>query len=108
MFQAVDYFPAYTPAYGDPIYDEEDPYFGGEKTKALWVELAKQLVPVYTTQMDVTAEGQILTTVNQGLQEGLDAEGIRDLLGKNIEDATAELKKQQIQTLKDAGVWDGD
>ncbi len=108
MFQAVDYFPAYIPAYDDPIYDEEDPYFGGEKTKALWVELAKQLTPVYTTQMDVTAEGQIFTSVNQGLQEGLDAEGIRDLLAKNIDDATKELKEQQIQTLKDAGVWNGD
>lgn len=107
MFQAVDYFPAYTPAYEDPIYDEADEYFGGEKTKTLWANIAKQLEPVYTTQMDTTAEGQIYTSVNQGLQEGLDAEGIRDLLATNIESATAELKEQQIQTLKDAGVWKG-
>ncbi|WP_130838700.1 ABC transporter substrate-binding protein [Lachnoclostridium sp. Marseille-P6806] len=105
MFAAVDYFPAYTPAYDDPIYAEEDPYFGGQKTKALWASLAEKLEPVYTTQMDTTAEGQIFTSVNQGLEEGLDAEGIRSLLASNIETAAKEIREQQIQTLKDAGVW---
>lgn len=106
MFEAVDYFPAYTPAYEDnAIYEYEDPYFGGQKTRELWAELATQLEPVYTTQMDTTAEGQIFTSVNQGLQEGKSAEEIRDLLAQNIDAATKEIKEQQIQTLKDAGVW---
>ncbi len=108
MFEAVDYFPGYIPAYDDPIYDEGDDYFGGQQTKKLWADIATKLEPVYTTQMDTTAEGQIFTSVNQGLQEGLDAEGIRDLLATNIETATTEIKQQQIQTLKDAGVWDGE
>ena len=108
MFEAVDYFPAYTPAYDDPIYEEGDDYFGGQNTKAMWAELATQLEPVYTTQMDTTAEGQIYNSVNQGLSEGLDAEGIRSLLEENIETATVEIKEQQIQTLKDVGVWDGE
>ena len=107
MFEAVDYFPGYMPAYESDIYDAGDEYFGGEQTRKLWAEIATKLEPVYTTQMDTTAEGQIFTSVNQGLQEGLDAEGIRDLLATNIETATAEIKQQQIQTLKDAGVWNG-
>lgn len=108
MFEAVDYFPAYTPAYDDTsLYSYEDPYFGGQKTRELWATLAKELTPVYTTQMDVTAEGQIFTSVNQGLQEGKSAEEIRDLFAQNVETATKELKEQQIQTLKDAGVWNG-
>ena len=107
MFEAVDYFPAYLPAYDDPLYAYEDPYFGGQKTRELWASLAENLEPVYTTQMDVTAEGQIFTSVNQGLQEGKSAEEIRDLFAQNVETATKELKEQQIQTLKDAGVWDG-
>jgi ABC-type glycerol-3-phosphate transport system substrate-binding protein len=108
MFEAVDYFPAYTPSYDNTeIYDVEDPYFGGQKTRAMWADLAKELEPVeITTMMDTTAEGQIFTTVNQGLQEGMTAEEIRSQLAKNIEDATAEQKQQQIQVLKDAGVWD--
>ncbi len=108
MFEAVDYFPAYIPAYESDIYEVGDDYFGGEQTRKLWAEIATKLEPVYTTQMDTTAEGQIFTSVNQGIQEGLDAAGIRDLLAKNIETATAEIKQQQIQTLKDAGVWNGD
>lgn len=56
--------------------------------------------------MDTTAEGCIYSSVNAGLEQGLDAEGIRDLVKSDIEKATAEVKEQQIQTLKDAGVWD--
>ena len=48
----------------------------------------------------------IYTSVNSGLEQGLDAEGIRDLVKSDIEAATAEVKEQQIQVLKDAGVWD--
>lgn len=107
MFEAVDYYPAYMPAWEDSaIYDAEDPYFGGQQTKKLWAEIAAELEPVYTTIMDTAAEGCIYSSVNAGLDQGLDAEGIRDLLAQDIENATAELREQQIQTLKDAGVWE--
>lgn len=107
IFQAVDYFPAYTPAYEDAeIYDATDDYFSGQQPKKLWAELAKELKPVNTTMMDTAAEGCIYSSVNAGLEQGLDAEGIRDLVKSDIEKATAEVKEQQIQTLKDAGVWD--
>ncbi|WMJ87147.1 extracellular solute-binding protein [Anaerocolumna sp. MB42-C2] len=107
MFQAVDYYPAYKPAWDDKtIYDAEDPYFGGEKTKALWAKIASELQPVNTTMMDTTAEGCIYSSVNAGLEQGLSAEQIRDLVASDIEKATAEVKQQQIQVLKDAGLWD--
>ena len=35
-------------------------------------------------------------------------EQIRERLGNDIEAACAERKEQQIQNLKDAGVWNGD
>lgn len=107
MLKAVDYFPAYTPAYDDAsIYDEGDPYFGGEKTKALWASMAKEIKPAFNTMMDIAAEGCIYTSVNAGLEDGLDAQGIKELLAKNIETATAEVRNQQIQVYKDAGMWD--
>ena len=56
--------------------------------------------------MDTAAEGCIYSSVKSGLDQGLDAEEIRDLFAKVIENATTELKQQQIQTLKDAGVWE--
>lgn len=107
IFQAVDYFPAYTPAYEDAsIYDATDDYFSGQQPKKLWAEIATELQPVNTTMMDSAADGCIYTSVNSGLEQGLDAEGIRDLVKSDIEAATAEVKEQQIQVLKDAGVWD--
>lgn len=107
IFQAVDYFPAYTPAYEDAsIYEATDDYFSGQQPKKLWAEIATELQPVNTTMMDSAADGCIYTSVNSGLEQGLDAEGIRDLVKSDIEAATAEVKEQQIQVLKDAGVWD--
>lgn len=107
MFTAVDYYPAYKPAWEDQaIYEIEDPYFSGQKTKVLWAEIAKGLKPVYTTMMDSAAEGCIYSSVNTGLQKGLSAEEIRALVAEDIEKTTVEIKQQQIQTLKDAGIWE--
>mgnify|MGYP007131582655 CR=1 FL=1 len=75
-------------------------------SQKLWAELAKELQPVNTTMMDSAADGCIYTSVNSGLEQGLDAEGIREKVKSDIEAATAEVKEQQIQVLKDAGVWD--
>ena len=55
--------------------------------------------------MDTTAEGCIYSTVNAGLDAGMSAQEIKAQLGKDIEAATAELKNQQIQVYKDAGMW---
>jgi multiple sugar transport system substrate-binding protein len=106
MFKAVDYFPAYKPAWDDvAIYDSPDPYFGGQKTKNVWKDIAGKLEPVYSTMMDSTGEGQLLSSVNAGLEQGLDAAGIRNLFKADFEAATTELRRQQIQVLQDAGVW---
>ncbi len=108
MFEAVDYYPAYKPAWEDAsIYEAPDAYFGNQNPtpKSIAADIAADIQPVVTTMMDTTAEGCIYSSVNAGLQQGLDAEGIRDLLKADIEAATAEVKQQQIQALKDAGVW---
>lgn len=110
MFKAVDYFPAYEPAWtaAPELYEEGDPYFGGEAPNKLAAEIAAQVPAVYNTIMDTTAEGYIYSAFNAGAEAGETPEQIRERLGKDIETACAELKLQQIQTLKDAGVWNGD
>lgn len=110
MFKAVDYFPAYEPAWtaAPELYEEGDPYFGGEAPNKLAAEIASQVPAVYNTIMDTTAEGYIYSAFNAGAEAGETAEQIRERLGNDIETACAELKLQQIQTLKDAGVWNGD
>ncbi|MBE5807431.1 MAG: extracellular solute-binding protein [Clostridiales bacterium] len=110
MFKAVDYFPAYEPAWtaAPELYEEGDPYFGGQAPNKLAAEIAGQVPAVYNTIMDTTAEGYIYSAFNAGAEAGETPEQIRERLGNDIETACAELKLQQIQVLKDAGVWDGE
>ncbi|MBQ9009110.1 MAG: extracellular solute-binding protein, partial [Clostridia bacterium] len=107
MFAAVDYFPAYEPAWSaaPELYTDGDPYFGGQAPNALAAKIAGEVPAVYNTIMDTTAEGYIYSAFNAGAEAGETAEQIRERLGKDIEVACAELKLQQIQNLKDAGVW---
>ena len=105
MFEAIDYLPAYTPAWEDPLYQEEDAYFGGQVTKAFWTSLLSGIEPKYHTIMDVSANDVLDSSVNASLHEGLEPEAIRERLISDIQQATAESMDEQIQILKDAGVW---
>ena len=110
MFKAVDYFPAYEPAWeaAPELYVDGDPYFGGQAPNSIATKIAAEVPAVYNTIMDTTAEGYTITSFDAGYNAGETAEQIRDRLGRDIEAACAELKLQQIQTLKDAGVWKGE
>jgi len=105
IFQAVDYFPAYKPAWQDPIYQYEDPYFGGQKTRALWAQIAAEIQPVYTTIMEATVVPIFYNSVNSSLAKGLGPADIKTTLRADVEAAITELRRQQIQILRDAGVW---
>ena len=108
MFAAVDYFPAYIPAWDEApeLYTAPDPYFGGQSPNAIATGIAADVPIVYNTIMDTTAEGYLYSSFNAGAEAGETPEQIRERLGKDIEAATVELKEQQIQTLKEAGVWE--
>ena len=110
MFKAVDYFPAYKPAWdaAPELYTECDDYFGGQAPNSIATKIAADVPVVYNTIMDVTAEGYLYSSFNAGAEAGETPEQIRERLGNDIEAACAELKEQQIQNLKDAGVWNGD
>ncbi|MDR1175487.1 MAG: extracellular solute-binding protein [Treponema sp.] len=106
IFKAVDYFPSYIPAWDDPIYQEPDPYFGGQKTRALWKQMAEGLDrPIYATIMDVSVEGTFSNAISTGIEQGMDAQGLKKFIAQEADTGTAELRRQQIQTLRDAGVW---
>ncbi len=40
IFKAAGIFPAYKPAWNDPIYDQPVEFFGGQRTYRLWTEVA--------------------------------------------------------------------
>jgi hypothetical protein len=70
--------------------------------KAIALDLDK---PIVTTLMDFTADSLINNTVNDGIARGLSPQGIKDLLLANIDTATAEGKRQQIDVLRSVGKW---
>ena len=104
MFEAVDYFPGYIPAWDDPMYEAEDPFFGGQKTRALWVEIAKNTQPTFASLMDSTAEGSMQTAVRTGLNENKTAEEIIADMKARIENDTRDEYETMVELMEDAGL----
>ena len=107
MFEAVDYFPALISAWDDDeVYNWEDPYFGGQRTRALWVEIAGNIRPIHSTMIDGAAEGNLVGAVNTGLAEGMNAQEIMDYVYEFINSVIREEREVNIDMLRDAGLWD--
>jgi multiple sugar transport system substrate-binding protein len=105
MFKTVDYFPGYIPAWSDAMYNEGDPYFGGQKARALWVSIAKSIKPTFSTLMDSTVDSILGTTVNTGLNEGLTSTQILEKAKAAIQEQTLEDRDNFIEIMKKAGKW---
>jgi multiple sugar transport system substrate-binding protein len=106
MFKAMGYFPAYIPAWNDPVYDGRDPYYGGQSAMAMWRQIARTMnTEVYTTIMDGAADQELGPTLNEGLERGLSPAGIKQLFRERVEASTAESRRQQIEILRSVGLW---
>jgi len=105
MFAAVDYFPGYIPSWGDKMYNEGDPFFGGQKARALWVSISKNIKPSFSTLMDNTTEATLNSTVNTGINQGLPAAEIIAKTKKAILEATIDDRDAMIEIMKAAGKW---
>lgn len=104
MFEVVDYFPGYIPAWDDPIYHAEDPFFGGQKTRELWVDIAESTYPSFSTLMDTTAENAMGNAVRSGLDEGLSADEIIENVKKSILNETLDDYERMEELMEDAGL----
>ncbi len=102
MFKAVDYFPGYKPAWSDPMYFEEDPFFAGQKVRNLWVDISKAIRPSYSTLMDDATEQTLRNAVNTGLNEGDSAGTVLAQAEKKIEEAVREDRDRYLDILKSA------
>lgn len=89
MFEAVDYYPAYTPAWDDPMYEEEDPFFAGQRTRELWARIAEGTEPTVVTPMDQETEDILMSTVGVGIEAGREPRAILDDAIEQILSATA-------------------
>lgn len=106
MFEATDYFPGYMPAWDSDLYEAEDPYFGGQKVRKLWVEIANDIEPVFSTYMDGDVESIMVTAVDTGLSEGMNADQILEFLEQEIEDKVKQDFEKQVDIMKSAGLYE--
>jgi multiple sugar transport system substrate-binding protein len=98
MFEAVDYFPAYKPAFEDPLYEAPDPFFGDQKTRALWVDIALNKIKEFvTTPMDAQAEQLFLSYVNQAIDQNLNPQETLTQAAQEIETQTSPDKEEALK-----------
>ena len=84
IFEAVDYFPAYKPSWEDDLYDLGDPFFGGQKTRALWTEIATAQGKFITTPLDAAAEAAFTAEVTTFLEQNLSVNETIDRMEESI------------------------
>jgi multiple sugar transport system substrate-binding protein len=99
MFVGVDYFPAYMPAWDNPLYQEADFYFGGQKTRELWTQVATSPGKIVTTPMDSAAEQAFKSEVARMLDQGLDPEETLTAAEQAILEQTAEDRQLVMEML---------
>jgi multiple sugar transport system substrate-binding protein len=92
IFKATGIFPAYKPAWKDPIYDQPVEFFGGQKAYRIWTDVTEKVPALSVNPNDRQAGDIIGAEVTKVKKEGKDP-------AKAIEDATAEAKKR-IRSLK--------
>jgi multiple sugar transport system substrate-binding protein len=104
--KTIGYFPSLKTAWADPMYNEPDPYYSGEKVAAFWANVAGEMTTnTFATLMDSTVSGLIVPTVDEGLAQNMTARQIKDLIKTKVESATAEQRRQQIDIFKETGFW---
>jgi multiple sugar transport system substrate-binding protein len=100
VFQAVDYFPAYKPAWKDPLYEAGDPYFAGQKTRRMWADIANTQGPFVTTALDAAAEEAFTAELAKFLDQDLPIEPTIAAMVKAVENAVKEDKAELEKILK--------
>jgi multiple sugar transport system substrate-binding protein len=80
------------------MYQEADPFFGGQNTRALWVDIAtNKIQPFITTPMDAQAEAIFMSYVNKALDQGLDPKATLDEACIEIEQQTGPDKEEALK-----------
>jgi multiple sugar transport system substrate-binding protein len=87
IYKAVDFFPALTTAWNDPIFYEPDPYFGGQKQRLLFINIAKQTPIPVVNPNDPMAESILMQHVANCLDQGIDP-------AKALKDAADEIREK--------------
>lgn len=75
IFEYSDYFPAYQATYDDPLFTQPDEYFGGQVTRTLFADVAKQ-IPVANQYgpLSQTVRGAVTTAIQKFAMGQMSAE----------------------------------
>ena len=104
MFQAVDYFPGYKPAWDDPLYNEPDAFFADQPVKNLWVDISKAIQPMFSTQMDNATEELVFTAVDAALNQFDNVDDILEYTRKEVMAGIKQDFENTVEALKEAGL----
>ncbi|MFI6496240.1 ABC transporter substrate-binding protein [Nonomuraea typhae] len=88
MMRTEALFPAYLPALADPLFDEPQPYFGGQKVNRLFADQVTKIPPVELTGDDKQAEELLKKAVSASLLNGEDPKTVLDGVAEQLAAAT--------------------
>ncbi len=73
-FRRHDAFPALLAAHRDPFFEEPLPFFGGQRARRLWRDIASEIPPVGVNRLDPLAEEIVNAELDRVLLRGKDPE----------------------------------
>jgi multiple sugar transport system substrate-binding protein len=93
LFKKSGIFPAYKPAWQDPLYDAPVDFYGGQRAYKIWAEIADNIPAIPRTPNDVQLDDITNAERDKALKEGKDpAQAVKDAEAealKRLEGVTA-------------------
>lgn len=74
LYRTSDSFPAYTPVWKDPIFEEKLDFFSGQQARLLWIDVAKDIPEKSTSKYDNVIYAVIDSELHDFLQKETSAE----------------------------------
>jgi cellobiose transport system substrate-binding protein len=87
LFKKSGVFPAYKPAWQDPLYDAPVDFYGGQKAYRLYAEIADNVKAIFRTPNDVQLDNIVSAELTKVLKENKDP-------AASVKDAEAEALKR--------------
>jgi multiple sugar transport system substrate-binding protein len=72
LFKATGVFPAYKPAWEDPLYSEPVEFFGGQPVYVTWTSIADNIPAIHRTPNDLQLDDIVGAELTKVLKEGKD------------------------------------
>jgi len=72
VFKPTGIFPAYKPAWADPLYDEPVEFFGGQRAYRMWANIADNVASISRSPYDLQADDIVNAEMAKVMKEGKD------------------------------------